>query len=104
MRGYGATSHYIGVENHITSFLREVAEIRASARVSATDAICRIPKLRRAFTAETELMRERLQQLEVVGVRNKRLVTPRILQWFWLGLALVLAAAFAAGYFVSSIR
>lgn len=101
MRGFGAPPHYIGVENQVTSFLREVAAIRASAEISATDAICRIPKLRRAFTAETTLMSERLQRLEVANDSGRRPVTRRMLRWFWCGLALVSTVAFAAGYLVS---
>lgn len=104
VRGFGRTRHYIDVESRATTFQSEVAAIQASARVCVTDAVCRIPRLRRAFAAEIEPLRQRLLVLEDADELAGRRVTRRMIGWFWRGLALVLAAAFAAGYLVSLRR
>jgi hypothetical protein len=102
VRGIAPAAHYIGVENRDTSFAGEAAAIRASAAVSITDAICRVPRLRRAFTAETDLIRQRLQRLEAAGEELGRRVTGRTIRWFWCVVFAASAAAFAAGYLVSA--
>lgn len=101
MRGFAPPPHYIGVENQGTNFSIEVSAIRSSTGASITDAICHISRLRRAFTAETGLLRQRLQTLEATGKPAGWRVTRRTKRWFWSGLALISASAFAAGYLVS---
>ena len=91
----------MGVETQVTTFSGEATAIQASAGVSVTDAICRIPRLRRAFTAETDLIRQRMRGLEAAGEVAGRRVTRRMIRWFWCGIFLATAAAFAGGYLAS---
>ncbi len=102
MRGIIPAAHYIGVESQNTSFAAEAAAIRLSASVSITDAICRVPRLRRAFTADTDLIRQRLKRLEAAGEALGRRVTVRMIRWFWCVVFAGSAAAFTAGYLVSA--
>ena len=102
MRGIVPATHYIGVESQNTSFAGEAAAIRASAGVSVTDAICRVPRLHRAFTAETELIRKRLQRLEAAGEEAGTRVTVKMIRRFWCVVFAESAAAFAAGYLAST--
>jgi hypothetical protein len=102
VRGIATTAHYMGVGNQDTSFAGEAAAIRLSAGVSMTDAICRVPRLSRAFTEETELLRQRLMRLEAAGDRSGLRVGVRMIRWFWCVVFAASAAAFAAGYVVSA--
>ena len=99
-----AAAHYMDVETRVTTFSGEVAAIRVSAKVSATDAICRMPWLRKAFTAESERICERVDRLEaaraVPGLRVRR----RAIRWFCLGVCGLSAAAFGAGVLVGLQR
>ena len=104
MRGIAAAAHYLDVETRGTTFSGEIAAIRASAKVSATDAICRMPWLRKAFTVEAERIRERLDGLEAARAVPGLRVRPSTIRWFWLGVCFLSAVAFAAGWLVGLQR
>ena len=69
--------------------------------VSTTDAICRIASVQRAFTNETDVIRQRIQLLEAAGEAPGRRLTRRTIRWFWCAVFLASMGAFAAGYLVS---
>ena len=75
--------------------------MRAAAGASVTDAICRIPRMRRAFEAEAGQIRQRLQRLETMGEAVGYRVTRSTIGWFWRGVFVASAGAFAAGYAIS---
>jgi hypothetical protein len=75
--------------------------MRESAGVSVTDAICRIPRLRRVFAAHAEELRQRLDILEVADRPVGRRLTKRMIGWFWCAVFLLSALSFGGGYLIA---
>lgn len=75
--------------------------MRESAGVSVTDAICRMPRLRRAFEAQAEEIRRRLDVLEAAERPVGRRLTRRTIGWFWCAVILLSALSFGGGYLVA---
>lgn len=86
------------------SFSEEVAAMGVATAESYTEAICRIPKLRRRFSAEAKSMRERMNRLETASVRPGWRVSARAQRLFWWLLVSAVAEAFAAGFFLAARR
>jgi len=101
VRGFAAAAHYFCVDSQSDSFAVEAALMRESAGVSVTDAICRMPRLRRVFAAQAEQIRRRLDVLEAADRPAGRRLTRRMIGWFWCAVFLLSALSFGGGYLVA---
>lgn len=96
-----AAAHYVCVDSQNDSFAVEAAVMRESASVSVTDAICRMPRLRRAFAEQADEIRQRLDVLEAADRPVGRRLTKRAIGWFWCTVFLLSALSFGGGFLVA---